>query len=168
MMMLNPQNSRRVARPLHTKVLRNANRKLWLKAFWRSARRMKWQVGHNSGSLPLVTVSTDLQRGQRGAVPGAGDLRLVPGAVVGAAAAYLYALLGVGQLYAAVMSERAAAILAEHGILFEADTLVPLIKNRTGDGFCPMESAVWHLPLRDTQGALAAIEATMARLIAKK
>lgn len=88
--------------------------------------------------------------------------------VVGAAAAYLYALLGVGQLYAAVMSERAAAILAEHGILFEADTLVPLIKNRTGDGFCPMESAVWHLPLRDTQGALAAIEATMARLIAKK
>ncbi|MBE6604587.1 MAG: DUF1893 domain-containing protein [Ruminococcaceae bacterium] len=88
--------------------------------------------------------------------------------VVGAAAAYLYVLLGVGQVYAGVMSERAAAVLTENGILFEADVLVPLIKNRTGDGFCPMERAVWHLSLSDAQGAIAVIETTMARLIAKK
>ena len=44
--------------------------------------------------------------------------------VVGAAAAYLYVLLGAKELYANVISRKAA------------------IKNRAGTGFCPMETAV--------------------------
>ena len=84
--------------------------------------------------------------------------------VVGRAAAYLYVLLGVKQLYAAVLSDAAAEVLLTNGISFVCDTRVPAIKNRQGDGFCPMESATRHLSPADSTAALAAIRATKARL----
>lgn len=62
--------------------------------------------------------------------------------VVGAAAAYLYVLLGAKELYAGVISRKASDVLEKYGIAIEYDTLAEAIKNRSGTGFCPMETAV--------------------------
>jgi len=62
--------------------------------------------------------------------------------VVGNGAAYLYVLLGVKELYAKTVSESAADTLKKHGIPLYFDTLVPAIRNRAGDGICPIELAV--------------------------
>lgn len=62
--------------------------------------------------------------------------------VVGAAAAYLYVLLGVKELYANVISRKAANIMEKYGIYTEYNTLAEAIKNRQRTGFCPMETAV--------------------------
>ena len=62
--------------------------------------------------------------------------------VVGAAAAYLYVLLGVRCVYALTVSKMAAEVFLRFGIEYRFDTVVDKILNRTGDGFCPMESAV--------------------------
>ena len=65
--------------------------------------------------------------------------------VVGKAAAFLYCLLGVKALYAGVISQPALSVLEDAGITVRYGTFVPAIRNRTGDGFCPMETAVWEL-----------------------
>lgn len=61
--------------------------------------------------------------------------------VVGRAAAYLYCLLGIHGLYAQVISRPALGVLEEYGIPTRYDCLVEGIRNRTGDGPCPMETA---------------------------
>lgn len=76
--------------------------------------------------------------------------------VVGKAAAFLYVLLGVREVYAPVISERARSVLEEHAITLEAEIVVPAIRNRRGDGYCPMESAVWDI--EDAREAKAVIE----------
>ncbi|MBQ0134082.1 MAG: DUF1893 domain-containing protein [Clostridiales bacterium] len=65
--------------------------------------------------------------------------------VVGKAAAFLYVLLGVERVWASVMSHRAAQVLRSHGIEALCDTEVEKIENRTHDGYCPMETAVWDI-----------------------
>ena len=82
--------------------------------------------------------------------------------VVGKAAAYLYCLLGIKHLYACVTSQSALDVLANAQISVEYDKLVPAIRNRTNDGFCPMEQAVWNIS--DAQSALTAIYDTLAKL----
>lgn len=82
--------------------------------------------------------------------------------VVGKAAAFLYCLLQVRCLYTPVISQPALEVLRSAGIETEYDQLVPAIRNRTGDGFCPMESAVWNI--QDPIEALNAIKETLARL----
>ena len=62
--------------------------------------------------------------------------------VVGAAAAYLYVLLGAKELYANVISRRAANTMEKYGIYTEYNTIAEAIKNRQRTGFCPMETAV--------------------------
>ncbi len=62
--------------------------------------------------------------------------------VVGRGAAFLYLLLGVRELYAAVISRPALAVLAASGIAVSYATLADNIKNRAGDGICPFEEAV--------------------------
>ena len=62
--------------------------------------------------------------------------------VVGKAAAMIYVLLGIKELYASVISDGAKAIVESQGILLEYDEAVPYIVNRQGDGVCPMELAV--------------------------
>lgn len=82
--------------------------------------------------------------------------------VVGKAAAYLYCLLKISNLYARVLSQPAFEVLQQAMITVEYDELVPAIQNRTGDGFCPMESAVWNI--NDPQEALSAIRHTLAQI----
>lgn len=62
--------------------------------------------------------------------------------VVGKAAAFLYVLLNVREIYADVISTHALAVLERHKIPVEYNTLTEKIKNRAGTGFCPMETAV--------------------------
>lgn len=82
--------------------------------------------------------------------------------IVGRAAAFLYLLLGVRAVYAPVMSEGAAALLTQHGIIAQYGETVLAIRNRTHTGLCPMETAVAGLD--DPAGALAAIRRTAAAL----
>ncbi|MBO5294438.1 MAG: DUF1893 domain-containing protein [Clostridia bacterium] len=65
--------------------------------------------------------------------------------IVGKAAAMLFALAGVREIYAEVLSERAIPILQKYGIGYSYGRLTPVIINRKGDGACPMENAVEHL-----------------------
>ena len=82
--------------------------------------------------------------------------------VVGKAAAYLYCLLGVQMLYAGVISEPALAVLQQNNIQISYGTLVASIQNRTHDGPCPMEHAVWDID--SPREALAAIYSTLENL----
>ncbi len=75
--------------------------------------------------------------------------------VVGTGAAYLYALLGVAEVYAEVVSAAAEKVLKRYGISLHFGTIVPRIRNRTGDGYCPIESAVENAT--DPQEALTRI-----------
>lgn len=82
--------------------------------------------------------------------------------VVGRATAYLYVLLGVKEVWAAVMSEAAAEVLRRHGIAASQEKLVRNIINRTGTGICPFEEAV--LEIQTPEDALIAIREKMAAM----
>lgn len=82
--------------------------------------------------------------------------------VVGKATAFLYCLLGVTEVYGQIMSESAAQVLRLAGIKATWGTLVEGIRNRAGDGPCPMEAAT--MQLNDPEEALRAIRNTLARL----
>lgn len=82
--------------------------------------------------------------------------------IVGKAAALLYILSGVKEVYAPVMSLSAAEILSRHGITAESGKLVQTIINRSGTGPCPMEQAVANID--DPAQALKAIQNRMAVL----
>ena len=62
--------------------------------------------------------------------------------IVGKAAAFLYVILGVREVYAPVMSEAAKEVFSENGIDYSYDTSVEQIRNRADTGSCPMDEAV--------------------------
>ncbi|MCM1334536.1 MAG: DUF1893 domain-containing protein [Bacteroides sp.] len=62
--------------------------------------------------------------------------------IVGKAAAWLYLLLGIGELYAEVLSRPAARLLEENEIPYSYGVLTEEIINRDQTGQCPMETAV--------------------------
>lgn len=78
--------------------------------------------------------------------------------VVGKAAAFLYVLLGVGELHAQVISRPALEVLQKYNVPVSYELLTDAIRNRAGTGFCPMETAV--LDLDSPKDALRAIEET--------
>ncbi|MBO5006382.1 MAG: DUF1893 domain-containing protein, partial [Clostridia bacterium] len=82
--------------------------------------------------------------------------------VVGKAAAFLYLFLGVKNLHALVISEHALSLLLGNGVAVSYDTLVPMIRNRTDTGFCPMEQATMNCS--SPEEALAAIKETLKKL----
>ena len=65
--------------------------------------------------------------------------------VVGKAAAYLYVLLSVKEVYAKILSVAAEEVFLRYEIAYAYEEKVPAIRNRKGDGFCPMEQAVWEI-----------------------
>lgn len=79
--------------------------------------------------------------------------------IVGKAAALLFALAKVSQVYAGVMSKGACAVFEKYGIRFEYGTLTEEIINRQGTGACPMEEAV-----RDTDDAKEGFEKIKLKL----
>ena len=82
--------------------------------------------------------------------------------VVGKAAAFLYCLLGVKEVYAPVMSRAALAVLTGSGIGATYDILVEGIINRRKTGPCPMETATKDIA--DSREALEAIRRTLQQL----
>lgn len=62
--------------------------------------------------------------------------------IVGKAAAFLYAKMGVVRVFAQVLSTGGEQVLRKYGIEYEYDTLCGEIINRTGTDICPMEKAV--------------------------
>ena len=83
--------------------------------------------------------------------------------VVGKATAFLYCLLKVKAVHAQVISLAALQVFQESGIAVTWDTKVDYIKNRAGDGRCPMEQATEgiHTP----QDALIAIQNKLKELL---
>ncbi len=65
--------------------------------------------------------------------------------VVGKGAAFLYVILKIKRLHAVVISSPALDILEKNGIEISYDTLCENIKNRRGDGLCPMEEATLNI-----------------------
>lgn len=86
--------------------------------------------------------------------------------VVGKAAAFLYLKLGVRELYADVISTAALRLLRSSQVSVTYSEVVEAIRNRAGDGFCPMESAV--LNVSDINIAVSEIYATLKRLNSQK
>lgn len=82
--------------------------------------------------------------------------------VVGNAAAFLYVLLGVRAVYAPVMSKAAVHTLRINGIEIKCDEVVEGIKNRAGNGGCPMEKSVKGIS--DPMIALSAIRMKLKEL----
>lgn len=76
--------------------------------------------------------------------------------VVGLAAAYLYVLLGVKEVYAEVLSEPAKSLFSQYSVKVTYKELVSGIINREGDGPCPMEAAT--KAATDPQNALYLIK----------
>ena len=65
--------------------------------------------------------------------------------MVGKAAAMLFVLLGVGEIYAVVMSRSAKKILDKYGIKYSYVEEVEYIINRKKDCMCPMENSVMDI-----------------------
>ena len=86
--------------------------------------------------------------------------------VVGRAAAFLYAALGVTAVYAGVISRPAIDTLRQYGITPFWDQAVGSIRNREQTGPCPMEAAV--AAADSPQQAIAAIRAKAAELAATR
>ena len=86
--------------------------------------------------------------------------------VVGKGAAFLYVLLGINEVYAAVISRPALDVLLSPGIKTEYGMLADNIINRNGDGICPIESAV--LGTDDPREAYAAIVKKLQEISGKK
>lgn len=82
--------------------------------------------------------------------------------VVGKATALLYCLLKVKAVHARIISQAALQVLQNGGIGISWDCKVDYIKNRAGDGRCPMEQATEGID--DPQEALFAIQKKLEEL----
>ncbi len=65
--------------------------------------------------------------------------------IVGKAAASLFVLAGIKEVYAEVASISAKDYLQEHSVRFSCGIIVDKIINRSGTGICPMEDAVSNI-----------------------
>ncbi|MBR5273199.1 MAG: DUF1893 domain-containing protein [Clostridia bacterium] len=129
----------------------------------------------NSGKYTCVLVDgdsvyTSTERGVKPLLTWLDDVIYLKGysaadKVVGKAAAFLYVLLGVEEVYASVISKPSVEVFQTYGIKFSYDTLVDAIKNRTDTGFCPMEQAVKDIS--SPSNALKAVKETLKNLNTK-
>ncbi len=82
--------------------------------------------------------------------------------VIGSAAAYILVEAKVREAYAVTMSEGALRIFADHGVVASYQKLTAFIRNRAGDGLCPMEERA--LGMDSPEGACAIFRARLAEL----
>jgi len=82
--------------------------------------------------------------------------------VVGKATALLYSLLQIKAVHAKIISRAAIDVLQAQGIRASWDWEVEYIKNREGNGRCPMEMATQNIS--DPREALVAIENKLKQL----
>ena len=86
--------------------------------------------------------------------------------IVGKAAAMLYKLLGVKEIYGEVMSNSAINFLEQNNINFKYKINTKEIINRKGTGMCPMEQTV--LNIENPIEAKKALENKLKELINQK
>lgn len=110
-------------------------------------------VSHDRGVKPLLQLIEEKRNVKCG---------VAADKVVGKAAAMLYILLGIDELYACVISELAFDVLTDHGIKVSYEKKVPMIRNRTDTGYCPMEQTTKDID--DPTEALKAIKQTLQKL----
>ncbi len=82
--------------------------------------------------------------------------------VIGKAAAYIYVLLKIKEVYAYVISRPAYEVFQKYNIAISYDCMVDAIVNRTKTGFCPMETAV--IGIDNPEAALEAIKLCLKSL----
>lgn len=82
--------------------------------------------------------------------------------IVGKAAAMLFLLAGVSDVYAAVLSTDALELFIRNGVGCSYGVLTDAILNREGTDCCPMDKAVREIS--DPQKALTAIQSTLRAL----
>lgn len=82
--------------------------------------------------------------------------------IVGKAAAMLFVLAGIKEVYAVVLSQKGKDYLEQHDVHPQYSRLVPEIINREGTGPCPMEVSVRNL--EEPKRALLAVEKAIAEL----
>ena len=107
------------------------------------------QQGYTCALLKEGTVLTSKQRGVAPLLEwlnSGEDCRYCVAAdkVVGKAAAYLYVLLGVRCVHATVISRGAEEVFQRFSLPYSYEERAEAIRNRKGDGLCPMEQAVWE------------------------
>ena len=85
--------------------------------------------------------------------------------IVGKAAAMLFVLVGVREVYAGVMSEQAVNVLLHYDVQYSYDTITQAIINRAGTDLCPIEQTVQDI--EDPLVAFDAIKHTLDLLKAK-
>ena len=83
--------------------------------------------------------------------------------VVGKATALLYCLLKVKAVHAQVISRGALQVLQDRSIAVTWDRQAEYIRNRAGDGKCPMEQATEGID--DPREALTAIQQKLKELL---
>lgn len=76
--------------------------------------------------------------------------------IIGKAAASLFAMLKIKNVYGEVLSRKAIPILEKYGITYTCGTVTDNIKNRDGTGICPIEQTVDGID--DAETALKAIK----------
>lgn len=86
--------------------------------------------------------------------------------IIGKAAAMLLAKGGVSAVYGMVMSKTAQEIFKKQNIYFEFEEETDFIKNRTGDGMCPMEKSVSELSSDSLDEAYDVLNETYQKLCA--
>lgn len=86
--------------------------------------------------------------------------------VTGKAAAALAVLGGVRELYTEVVSLSALVLLREAGVETDFRFAVPFIRNRSGDGWCPLEAACYEA--KDAGEVLEEIERFLADVSNKR
>ena len=82
--------------------------------------------------------------------------------VIGKAAAFLYAVLGIKKVYAKILSKSAESVFKKYRIKIEYSELTDAIINRSGTGYCPIEQAVYDI--EDKEFAVEAIKNKLAEL----
>lgn len=86
--------------------------------------------------------------------------------IVGKAAANLFVLAGITQVYAKVLSKPALEFLNEKKVSVSYGELVESIINRAGTGLCPMEQTV--IDVTDPADAYEKLKAKIAEMRAAK
>lgn len=86
--------------------------------------------------------------------------------VIGKAAAALAILGGVKELYAEVISLSALILLREVGVEADFQTVVPYIRNRDGNDWCPLEAACYKE--KNAKDILPKIERFLAEISARR
>ena len=82
---------------------------------------------------------------------------------IGAGAAHIYALMGIKEIWANIISEEGEIILKQNNISVSYENKVAYIINRAGNGQCPIEKCVCGI--ENSEEAFKRIKETISNLM---